>query len=376
MNKKEVAEIRRNMEIDNDLLTVNRVVISFIDSQKDIKCQSDRGYTEIPREDLECIFDSMKRGISGSLGKALVEYEFPKESYEEGHSQNILYKALQSRLENEDDVNNLIDHIIKNLDYESTYTIMIAHCTYTVFRKNKAGDEDPYDSLDYSFLAVMFCPVAVRVDGLIYNEEENAITRKTNYDKVVAEKPDNSFLYPTFTGRGPDVNHVLVFNRNVKKPDVSLVENVLECEFSNTVNDQKAAFHDILEDAAGDDLDYNLISTVNEKIRDIVENTKDEYDIAEINEADVCNILIDSGIDESKEETIRNSYKERLGDATLPAVNLLENKMQIKTDGITITVGEKAVDKVRTREENGRHFLLIDLDDPSVEINGMPSKIK
>jgi hypothetical protein len=56
-------------------------------------------------------------------------------------------------------------------------------------------------------------------------------------------------------------------------------------------------------------------------------------------------------------------------------VNLVENKMQIKSDGIVVTVGKGAIDKVRTRDEDGHRYMLIDLDDPTVTINGMASKL-
>jgi hypothetical protein len=376
MNRKEISEIKKNIEIDNDLLIVNSAVIACIDAEKNVKCMTNRSFTEIPREELECIIGTVKNSLSGTLGKALVEYEFPMTAYEEDHAQSILYKALDSKLMDEEAVEKLVDHIREKMDYVSVYTIMITHCTYTVFKKNKTGDEDPYDSFDYSFIDICICPVELRVDGLIYSDDKNAVIRKLDFDKVVAEKPDAAVLYPTFTGRGPDVNHVLCYSRNIKKPNISLVEDVLECSFTSTVNDQKAAFHGVMQEVLGDELNYSFISSVNEKLRDIADNTKNDYDMAEINENDVCNILIGSGVESEKEEAIRTAFKEHVGEEnTLPVVNLVENKMQIKSDGIVVTVGKGAIDKVRTRDEDGHRYMLIDLDDPTVTINGMASKL-
>ena len=182
-------------------------------------------------------------------------------------------------------------------------------------------------------------------------------------------------MYPTFTGRGPDVNHVLCYTKNVKKPNISVVEEILGCQFTSTAVDQKIAFHDIIEAVAGENLDYQFLSNVNEKIRDIVDSTKNDFDIPTLNEDDVCNILIDSGVEEEKEESIRSAYKTVVGEENLPAVNLLENKMQLAADGITINVGKNAIGKVRTRNEDGRRYLLIDLDDPTIKINGIDSKV-
>lgn len=375
MNRKEVSELKKAISLDDDLFTLNRAAMAFVDADKNIKCQTNRSFTEIPREELECIADTMNKGLSGTLGKALIEYEFPQESYEDDHAQSIIYKAYESKLKDEESVQALIEHIVSNMNYVSAYTLTIVHSSYTVFKKNKSGREDPYDSYDYSFLLILVCPVEVRVDGLIYDEDENAIIKKTDYDKIVSEKPTDAVLYPTFTGRGPDVNHILIYNKNLKKPNISLIENVFECSFTSTVSDQKSAFHEILEEVVGDDLNYSFISNINEKIRDIVDLSKNDFDVAAIDENDVCNLLIDSGIEPEKEELIRNAYKKACGDGKLPAINLLENKMQLSADGITINVGKNAVDKIRTREENGRRYLLIDLDDPTIKINGMDSKL-
>ena len=63
---------------------------------------------------------TLKRVLSGTLGKGLLEYEFPKEAYEEGGSQAILYEALQSKLEDETAVTTLMEQIVRNMDYVST----------------------------------------------------------------------------------------------------------------------------------------------------------------------------------------------------------------------------------------------------------------
>lgn len=375
MNRKEVSEIKKNISVNNDLFVVNNVVVAFVDAEKQIKCKTNRSFTEIPDEELECILDTVTAGLSGTLGKGLVEYEFPKEAYEDGKQHEIIYNAYKSKLKDEEAVDKLLEHIVSNLTYSSTYAIYITHSSYTVFKKTKADEEDPYNNFDFSFMNVCLCPVEIRIDGLIYDEEENAIVKKHDFDRIVSPKPQDAFMYPTFTGRGPDVNHVLCYTKNVKKPNISVVEEILGCQFTSTAVDQKIAFHDIIEAVAGENLDYQFLSNVNEKIRDIVDSTKNDFDIPTLNEDDVCNILIDSGVEEEKEESIRSAYKTVVGEENLPAVNLLENKMQLAADGITINVGKNAISKVRTRNEDGRRYLLIDLDDPTIKINGIDSKV-
>lgn len=143
MNKKELSEIRKNFSETSDLFVLNQVATAFVDSEKNIRCQTSRAYHNIPSEESDCLMATLKRVLAGTLGKGLLEYEFPKEAYEEGGSQSILYEALNTKLEEENAVTNLMEQIVHNMDYVSTYAILIGHCTYTVFRNQKAMRSTP-----------------------------------------------------------------------------------------------------------------------------------------------------------------------------------------------------------------------------------------
>ncbi len=375
MNKKELAELRKNFSETSDLLVLNHVATAFVDAEKEIRCLDSRAYHDIPTEEIECLMATLKRVLSGTLGKGLLEYEFPQEAYEEGASQNILYEVLQSKLSDEGALSVLLEHIVQNMEYVSTYAILLGHCTYTVFQKSKNDEVDPYQSYDYSFLVAAICPVEVRVDGLIYNEDDNAIEKKAIYDRIVAEIPSDGFLYPTFTGRGPDVNHVLYFAHKPKDVNVSLIEDVLGCHFTQTANEQKATFQNMLQEVVGDELNYSVITSINDKLRDIAAEYANEPDLPTIDDIHVRDILLDSGVSQECAEEMQMIYRETTQDKPLAVSNLVENKTIIAMDGITISVGKDATDKIRTKFENGKRYLLIDLDDPAVEINGLTAKI-
>ena len=201
MNKKDLRELKKNFSDTSDLFTMNHVVTAFVDAEKNIRCQNSQAYHDIPQEEAFCYWKTFKKVLSGSLGKGLLEYEFPKEAYEEGAPQQILYQALNTKLKDESDVSVLLDQIVRQMDATSMYAILVAHCTYTVFNKTRNDEKNPYDSLDYSFLAVAICPVEVRTDGLIYNETDNEIMKKIDTDRIVAEgqrsrRQPRSLLYP------------------------------------------------------------------------------------------------------------------------------------------------------------------------------------
>lgn len=69
------------------------------------------------------------------------------------------------------------------------------------------------------------------------------------------------------------------------------------------------------------------------------------------------------------------AYREATQDKPITVNNLIESKTTISFDGVTISIGKDATDKVRTQCVNGRRYLLIDLDDPAVEINGLTARV-
>lgn len=376
MNKKDLNELRKNFSGASDLFTLNHVVSAFVDAEKNIRCVKSNAFHNIPSEESDCYMETFRRVFAGTLGKGLLEYEFPNEAYDENGAQHILYEALTCKLNDESMVNIMLDQIVKNMDYISTYAILIGHCTYTVFKKTRNDEINPYDSVEYSFLVTAICPVEVRIDGLIYNEDDNAIEKKVAYDRIVSEVPTDGFLYPTFTGRGPDVNHVLYSVRKPKEVNTSIVENVLGCKFVCTANQEKESFHTLLEDVVADELSYTVITDVNDKLKSIAEEYKNDAELPSVDDIQIRDILLDSGVSEEKAEKVQNLYREITREKPLSVCNLTENKTILTTEGITVQIAKDATNKVRTQCINGRRYLLIDIDEPQIKVNGMNVKLQ
>ncbi|MBQ8724532.1 MAG: DUF4317 family protein, partial [Oscillospiraceae bacterium] len=197
------------------------------------------------------------------------------------------------------------------------------------------------------------------------------IVRKMVYDRIVEDKPTDGFLYPTFTGRGPDVNHVLYSVRKPKEVNASIVENVLGCKFICTSVQEKESFRTLMEDIVADELSYTVITDVNERLKSIADEYKNEAELPSVDDIQMRDILLDSGVSEEKAEKVQNMYREITREKPMSICNLTENKTTLTAEGITIQIAKDATSKVRTQYINGRRFLLIDLDEPQIQVNGM-----
>lgn len=375
MNKKEIAEIKKNFSDDCGFFTVNHVVTAFVDAEKNIKCKTNQLYNIIPQDESELIMINLKKVLSGRIGANLLEYGFPKDAYLDGGAQHFLYDTLTSKLVDDEAVDKFLNAIVEKVEYISTYTIFAAHCTYSVLSKNKAGDFDEEADTDYNFIITAICPVNLRIDGLIYNEENNSIAKKESSDRIV-ELPSDGFVYPLFNDRSADVNGVLYYTKNAKKPNVSMIEDLLGCEFVMTGQNEKETFHSILNNVVGDELDYDLITTVNEKIQTYIDQNAHETEVTTIDDHKLSSILWEAGVSQEKLENLPKVYESAVGDKSLTAVNIVDKKTVLTVPSITVNIGKDAVDKVKTQIIDGRKCLIIALDDPEISVNGLETKVE
>lgn len=377
MNKKELNEIKKNFSDDSGYFTINSILSVYIDPEKNIKYRETKPHSIIPDDEREVITESLKKVLTGSIGKHLVEYEFPQEAYEDGGAQKVLYELVTTKLKDEQAVTDYLEKITKNIDYAASFTILTAHCTYSIKRKNK-NDEDDMDNIteEYNFIITGICPANTNDIGLYFDEETKTIAKKSNTEMVISKIPTDGFIYPVFSDRAPDVNHIMYFVKKPDKPNISIVENVLDCIFTMSAQKQKARFQQVLNTVVSDELDYNVITQVNDKIREVVELSKNETEAATINEKQLKHILSEAGVSEEKLQALEPAYKTLVGDVGLTAANIADNKTVVVTPDVTINIKKDAAGKLKTSMIQGRNCLIIDLDDPNIVVNGLPTVLK
>ena len=296
----------------------------------------------------------------------------PNEAYEEGKPQEILYSLLKSELKDELICENFLNHIANNFQYEGPYAIITAYCCYTVRQKDK--NDENYNGEDeiYRYILTAFCPVSTGSDGFVFDNSSNEIIKKINTELIISQMPSDGFLYPVFSNRSSDINHVMYYVKSAAKPNISMIENVLGCSFVMSAENEKTSFQNILKDVVGDDLDYMVIKTVNEKLQEVAEENKDDTDKTVIDNSKLKDILTDIGIPEERVNMVEPVFEKVCGNVPLTVSNLIENKTILTTSGITVNIKPDAADKIRTSVVDGRKCLLIDIDDPTIEINGLP----
>ena len=372
MNKKETAEIKKNFSDKSGFFIMERVLTGFVDAEKNLRCHTVNSCLTMPVEEHDVYDETLKKVLNTNVGKSFLEYEFPNEAYEEGKPQEILYSLLKSELRDETVCENFLNHIANNIAYEGPFAVLTAYCVYTVRRKDKNDEYAEGEDELYKYILTAICPVNTSSDGFVFDSFNNEISKKMNTELIISKAPSDGFLYPVFSNRSPDVNHVMYYTRSASKPNVSVVEDVLGCTFIMSAENEKSSFQSILKGVVGDDLDYMVIKSVNEKLQEVAEENKDDTDRTVIDDIKLRDILTDIGVPQERVDMVEPVFEKVCNKTPLTVSNLIENTTVLAAPGITVNIKPSAADKLRTSVVDGRRCLLIDIDDPTIEINGLP----
>lgn len=379
MNKKEVSEVKKQLKFNNGICSLEKIVTSYIDSDKNTKFLEKRSFLNLPEVEVLMFIDIFKKTLSGGLGKKLLEFSFPIVDNGDGPDKTFLINLKNSKL-NDDDMNEaFIKKIVDNFEYAGDYYIASLFCSYSVpvKSKDKDLDSDGEDSTEvYDFIITSICPIVKAERGLCFCSEKNTVEKDYNTAMEVG-KPMHGFLFPTFNDRQSDVHNVLYFTSSEKTPSQSIIQNVLGCNIKLSADVQKEKFNNVLSRVLGDDSTYNITSTIHSTINELIENNSMESDPVELNAEEIKNILKQSGVDDINLEEFDDVYEEEVGDGvSLTAVNITdESAMKVKSPDIKINVKPKASNKVSAKMVDGKRCLVVQLDD-TVEVNGLDVSVK
>lgn len=371
MNKKEISEIKRLFTPDRCPLT--RICGCYVDGEKNKKSLMKEAFLSISEEEMFKYFDIFKKTLSGTVGKNLLDMEFPLAQEAGGGTQEYLMKLRASELKDDALLDEFYDKVIETFVYPENYYIILVHGAYDIPKKGTDNLEQ-FDASEYvyDFMLCAICPVKLTKPGLCYNEETNAIEERIR-DWFV-EPPITGFLFPAFTDRNTDIHSILYYSKNPDELNPDFARLLLGCELPMTASSQKETFNSLVADTLLTDCTFETVKTINETLNTLLEERKDDPEPIMLEKDDVKRLLYDNGASDEVLEHFDEQYEQTAGDlhAPLLVTNVVSTrKFEIKTPDIVIQVKPDRADLIETRIINGRPYFLIPADD-SVEVNGIP----
>ncbi len=369
MNKKEVLEIRKQFTPANCAIT--RIAGCYVDHEKNKRMESKSAFLSLPEEEAFKYFDIFKKTLSGTMGKNMLNMEFPIDQEMPGGTQEFLMKLKASKLEDDMLLEEFYDKVIATYEYAENYYIILIHAMYDVPGKS-SDNMEMFDASDevYEYLVCSICPVSLSKAGLSYNAEANCIQDRIR-DWVV-DMPDKGFLFPAFNDRSTDIHGVLYYTKKSEDLQPELIEQLLGARMPMSANTQKETFQILIEDTLGEEGDYDTIRNIHETLNELIEEHKEEPEPLQLDKTDVRKVFEQSGVSAERMEQFDRNYEETAGEKTsLLAANIAETKkFQIETPDVVIKVNPERSDLIETRMIDGRQCLVIAVDD-HIEVNGV-----
>lgn len=374
MIKSEVLEIRRQFKEENS--TISRICGCYVDSEKEKKAVFCGSFLTLPEEDMLKYFEIFKKTLSGTMGKNLLNMEFPRDEEFKNENNDFLMEIKNSELKDDELLEKLYDQIISSYDYAGNYLILLIHAAYDIPGRStdELEMEDASDEV-YRYIMCSICPVDLSKPALSYQPEENKISHR-NRDWVVG-MPINGFLFPAFNERSTDVNNILYYTKKPSDIHDELVTEILGCEPPLTADVQKETFTNIIEESLGEDCSYDAVKNIHESLSLMLEESKEDLRPETIDREELKNVLLDSGV---KEENInildKKIYDNEELKSGLHLGNLVNTRsFDVKMPNISIKISPESVHLLETKIVDGRKSIVIPITD-EVEVNGVPVNVK
>lgn len=372
MIKKEISEIKRQFTPSN--CSITRICGCYVDGEKNKKTEFKEAFLSLPEDDMFKYFEILRKNLSGTLGKNLINLEFPLDSEMEGGPQEFLLKLRNSRLQDDEILDAFYDRIIETYDYVGNYLILLIHDAYDIPGKTSDGIEmdDASDEV-YSYIMCSICPVDLSKPGLSYDELENSFRNRVR-DWVVG-MPEMGFLFPAFNDRSTDLHATLYYSKNGDDLHDAFIEQMLGCPLPLPAGYQKESFQAIIEETLGDACSYETVKTIHENLAEMLEEHKDAPEPLVLDKYQVKSLLEHSGVEEEQLESFDKTFDETAGErAAIFANNIVNTRaFEVKTPDVIVKINPERTDLLETREIDGRQCLVIAIDG-GVEVNGIMVK--
>ncbi len=370
MNKKEISEIKKRFT--KTKCSISKICACYVDAEKEKRMTLKEAFLSLPEEEMFKYIDIFRKTLSGSIGKTLMNMEFdPEQEMKDDGTQVFLMKLLESKLEDEELLNQFYDKIIETYQYPENYLIILIHDAYDIPKITTDGVEN-FDASEYvyDYMLCSICPVKLTKPGLCYDAQTNHIQDRIR-DWLV-QAPERGFLFPAFNDRNMDIHSLLYYSKYSDDLDLAITDEILGCQMPLPAKSQKETFNAILEESLGLECDYDVVKSIHENLNQMVNETKEEPEPLSLDKADMTKLLEKSGVEPEQVETFETRYDETVGeDNALIATNISNTrKFEVRTPDVVIQVNPERTDLVETKVIDGVPYLMIEIND-LVEVNGV-----
>ena len=376
MNTREIGEIRRHIRRERSNMT--HLYGCYVNENKEIISEFKLSTGMMSENEGEKYFGLLKRSLSGTVGKNLIDICFRTSQVAGSEEHKLLMDLRQTALNDPQLRETFYKKVIENVSLGSNYLILMGCDTYDVPFKSKDGESDSARSEEvYTFLLCAICPVKQTKPTLHYIPE-NKEFHDGGITNVVSA-PELGFLFPAFDGRSTNIYNALYYTHSPKESHEAFVNAVFNTRIPKPAAEQKKSFEALLGRALDEECSLDVVQNVHNQLCQRIELHKESRvpDALLVDKSDVKDVLASCGVSEPHIAKFSIDYDEAFGDdAQLHPKNIIDsNRFEIKTPDVSIKVAPDKADLIETRIIGGVKYIMICAEE-DVEVNGVSIHIQ
>ena len=371
MNNKEIGEIRRHLRRDRSNMPA--IYGCYVNDNKEIISQFRQPLGIMPENEAEKYFALLKRSLSGTIGKNLIDITFRTAQVADSPEHKLLMGLRESGLKDEEMLDAFYKKVIETVSLEGNYLILLGCDSYDVPFKSKDGESQRDNSDEvYTYIICAICPVKQTKATLHYVPEEKQFHDGAMNQIVSA--PELGFLFPAFDDRATNIYNALYYTHDIKESHEDFVTAVFNTPIPKPAAEQKKSFEALLTNALDEECNLDVVQTVHDQICQRIELHK-ESKVPEplmISKEEVKDVLVSCGVTDPHIAKFSVDYDEAFGfEAQLHPKNIIDDRhFEIHTPDVSIKVAPDRSDLIETRVIGGVKYILINAEE-DVEVNGV-----
>lgn len=377
MNRKEIREIKKRFNPDMD--NFGHIYGCYVNAAHEIIAYMDSPTMLMGNEEREMYMKTLKKTLSGALGKNLLNVEFSTAQVEDSDEHRLLQTLRTSHLSNETMRKILFQRIIDNVDMGDVgYVILLASDSYDVPYKNGGSDEWSEESTDqFEYFICCLCPVKDPKGALRYlAEEQNFRAASTG---SILGAPQMGFMFPTFDDRMTNIYRALYYTRSSADVHQDFLKAVFNLDkLPMAANTQKNAFDSALADSLGDECSMDVVKALHSRIGERIDVLKGvgADDVPEIHINELEEILMKSGTSDEAIEKFHDTCKNYFeGEEFFNPENLINRKQfKLETAEMNVSIDPEHAFGIKTEIIDGRQYLMIPINE-GLTVNGVDVKV-
>lgn len=365
MNKKEIAEIKRQFKVDNKKVHMGKLISAYVTKEHKILSVCTQEYEQMEGMQQELFLGNFKKSLTGKLGTLLHELEFDIVDAAPNETQLFLNDLFREY--NKEKVLALIERIATCYTFEGDYVINILYAQYQKPPKKKKGEEPEIFSM-YRYVMCTINPINPPTKVVYFNPQENEVGVTPNILKEIGLKtPIDGFLFPAYDDYAENVNNVLYYTNDKEGVNTDFITQVLGCKVPLTTLQEQLGFTNLLSAFLTETDGVIVVDQVYKELNQIMETQGND---ATIGPDELTDIFQKCGAEVMRDE-VHDTYNKLIGTNTLTIENIApKGKVQIVGTNLNVKIPQEILEHITfITDESGKQNLVVAIDTNGITLD-------